>query len=260
MSTETQKLDQAEKLLGDLEKVESQLSQLRAGLTRSHRLSMLGTMTTFLAHEFNNVLTPVVSYCQLAQQAPDDVALQHKAVAKALDAAMKAAQINSSMLGFALGHDSARQADVGHVISEAFNCMARDPKKDGVEVVVEVAPGCTAGIPPISLQQVLLNLLLNARQVLRKKGGRIWIRAASEGGRTKFEVADNGPGIPPEIIETLFEPFVTSRPDEIGQPKGTGLGLAICRDLIVQAGGTIRVESEPGRGAVFHIDLPERAG
>lgn len=253
-----EELARVEQLLEHFELVESQLEQVRESLTHSHRLATLGTIASIIAHEYNNILTPVVSYARLALSKPNDQELMKKAVEKALMGAERAAKISSSLLGFARESDGQHVANLPQVIDDTIACLARDPRKDGIELKVDM-PDLKAAISPLTLQQVLLNLLLNARQAMRR-GGHLRISGRPEGSMIHIEVADTGPGIPPEIIDRLFEPFVTRRggpqrdPDE---PKGTGLGLCICRDLVRAVGGSISVESQPGQGATFRIRLPK---
>ena len=251
-------LDKVERLLLHFEQLEAQFQQVREGLTRSHRLATLGTIASVIAHEYNNILTPVISYAQLALAQPDDHELSRKAVEKALAGAERAAKISASLLGLAREADEEHAAPVRQIIDEAINCIARDPKKDGIDLVIDV-PDVKVEMPPLNLQQVLLNLVLNAKKVMRRKGGRLTITGRADGSLLHLDVADTGPGIPDAIRNRLFEPFVTHRTDageHSPERKGTGLGLCICRDLIRNAGGTIDVDSVPGQGATFHLVIP----
>ncbi|MBI1370245.1 MAG: hypothetical protein GC162_16545 [Planctomycetes bacterium] len=257
MALPTDKLEQAELLLGELERVEVQLRQLQEGLTRSHRLATLGTMASIIAHEFNNILTPMISYCQMAEQVPEDIPMLRKAVAKALAGAQKAASISSSMLGFARESDEAALSNIVQVIDEVFNCMARPPQRDGIRLTIDVDADLHVAISPVNLQQVLLNIVLNARQAMRRQGGSLALSAGREGETVFIEVADTGPGIPTDILPRVFEPFVTRREGVgAGQAPGTGLGLAICRDLIRRAGGQIAITKSDPTGTTFRIVLP----
>ena len=248
---------QVETVLEHLQSLEGQFQNVRGGLSHSHRLATLGTIASIIAHEYNNILTPMISYAQLSLAKPDDHELMKKAVEKALLGAERAAHISASLLGFAREADQNHAATLRSVIDEAVGCLARDPKKDGIELKVDV-PEVLVAISPLNLQQVLLNLFLNARQAMRRTGGALSITARVEGSLVHITVADTGPGIPPEVKDRLFEPFVTHRPDtNPGDRKGTGLGLSICRDLIREAGGSISVESKPGKGAAFQITLPK---
>lgn len=244
-------------LLAHFEELEAQLQQVREGLTHSHRLATLGTIASIIAHEYNNILTPIISYAQLSLKNPEDAALMKKAVEKALLGAERAAHISGSLLGFARENDQKQHAArLRPVIDEAVACMARDPKKDGIQLSIDV-PDVQVAISPVSLQQVLLNLFLNAKQAMRRTGGSLKITGRVEARLVHLAVADTGPGLPAEVRQRLFEPFVT-RPtsNEPGERRGTGLGLTICRDLVRNAGGQITAETGEGKGTTFHITLP----
>ncbi|MCC7191432.1 MAG: HAMP domain-containing histidine kinase [Phycisphaeraceae bacterium] len=250
-------LARVEQLLKHFEQLEVQFQQVREGLTHSHRLATLGTIASIIAHEYNNILTPIISYAQLSLAKPDDSLLMKKAVEKALAGAERAAHISASLLGFAREADQKHAARVRQVIDEAIGCLARDPKKDGIALVVD-SPDVQVAMSPLNLQQVLLNLFLNAKQAMRRTGGRLTVTACVEANLVRIVVADTGPGIPESIMKRLFEPFVTHRPHaDPAERKGTGLGLCICRDLVRNAGGSITVTSKPGEGARFELTIPK---
>ncbi|MCX5662226.1 MAG: HAMP domain-containing sensor histidine kinase [Planctomycetota bacterium] len=252
-------LKSIEDVLAHFEQLEEKLRQVREGLTHSHRLVTLGTIASVIAHEYNNILTPVISYAQLALARPDDPAQMRKALERTLAGAERAARISGSLLGFARDSEAGTSATLRTAIDDALTCLAREPKKDGIRLQVDV-PEVDLAIAPVNLQQILLNLVLNARQAMRRRGGDLRITAHVDGPLCRIEVADSGPGIPPEILDRLFQPFVTLRPDPSpGDSPGTGLGLCICRDLARSAGGDITVDSPPGRGATFHIAIPVAA-
>lgn len=253
------RLGEVERLLEHFEQLESQFQKVRQGLTHSHRLATLGTIASIIAHEYNNILTPVISYSQLALAKPDDQELMRKAVEKALAGAERAASISASLLGFAREQDGEQEADVAKVVAEALQCLGREPQKDGIQVEIDLPEGAKVAISPLNLQQVFLNLVLNARKAMRRKGGVLTIRGKMDGEHIRIEVSDTGPGVPPQIADRLFEPFVTHRIDaeaDPSAPKGTGLGLCICRDVLRNAGGDITYKSTPGAGATFVLLVP----
>jgi two-component system NtrC family sensor kinase len=255
--TNRQDLGQIEQVLAHMEQVEARFAALRDQLTHCHRLSTLGTLTSIIAHEYNNILTPVISYAQLALARPEDRDLLIKAVEKALAGAERAASLSASILGFAReDHDPAVDADLPAVARESIQCLGRDPAKDGISVHVDL-PDVRVAIPPVQLQQVVVNLMLNAREAM-KRGGELHITGRIGGDAVAMEVRDTGPGIDPAVMGRLFEPFVTTKhgPDHTGGKQGTGLGLCICRDMVRRVGGDITVASEPGRGATFTVTLP----
>jgi signal transduction histidine kinase len=110
----------------------------------------------------------------------------------------------------------------------------------------------------VQLEQVLLNLLINARQAMLGRGGSITIKAqTAETGEVRIQVVDTGPGIPEKVIHKIFQPFFTTKGTaKKGEAKGTGLGLAICKEIIEHHRGTIDVVSEVGKGTIFSIHLP----
>ncbi len=251
-------LAEAEEILAHFERLEAQFDKVREGLTHSHRLATLGTLASVIAHEYNNILTPVISYAQLALAQENDADLMRKAVEKALAGAERAARISTSILGFAREADDDRSAPLPATIHEAIACLGRDPVKDGITITIDV-PTCDAAMSPLNVQQVLINLILNARKAMRRRGGQLRITGRVEADCLVLEVSDTGPGIPPEIRDRLFQPFVThgiGDTDDLVAPRGTGLGLCICRDLLRAAGGDITLESEAGHGASFHLRLP----
>jgi two-component system NtrC family sensor kinase len=242
-------------LLPRLQSLEDRLEKVSAETLRLQRLAMLGTVCAGIAHEINNLLTPAMGYVQLARNAPDDVDLQGKALEKSATALETTAKIVRSMLGLGTGDDQDVRADVATVVADALACIGRAPTK-GIKVTIDVPPDLAARIRPVALQQILMNLSLNALEAMQGQSGTLTIRARAEEETIRIEVRDSGPGIPAHIAQSLFHPFVTT--PTTGQPcarKGTGLGLTICRDLVDEADGTIRVESS-GEGAIFTVTLP----
>jgi signal transduction histidine kinase len=255
--------------LSRLAKAEADLESLRKELDHNHQLATLGTLTAGIAHEINNILTPVLAYAQMAKSNPGDDQLQAKALDRTITGAQSASRIVEAVLGFARADEDAGPADVSRVIDSSLACLGRAPERDGVTLTVKADPDAQVRIQPLALQQVLLNLILNALAVLEGARGELRIQVAEQSdGTTQIRVADNGPGIPGSLAENLFEPFVTGRPKPQGSgrrraPGGSGLGLAICKRLIEDAGGSITVgpgcfesESAIGPGTTFTILLP----
>jgi signal transduction histidine kinase len=260
-------------------------------LARTHRLATLGTLAASIAHEVNNILTPVLSYAQLALASPGDAVLTRKALERAVDCTTKASRIGSAMLGFVRvesGGSGPASAVVAAVVGDALACLGRDLSKDGIALVVRIDPVLRVGMDHVSLQQVVLNLLLNARAAMRGRSGELMIDAkrlgsvgvgadvprgtwpAGETGRMVLRVADTGRGIPANALERVFDPYVSTltyvnpaaestQHAAERHTTGTGLGLAVCRMLVERAGGDIRAESVVGQGTTFTVVLPEAA-
>ena len=245
-----------------LAEMQNQLAALRDQLTESQRLATIGTIAAVIAHEFNNLLTPIVSYSQYALQSAEgakpDMELIKKALSKAYLSSSKAGRICTSMLGLARGESIFGQVSVRKLIDETLLVLARDPKKDGIALRVQVQGEVFVTGDPIQLEQVLLNLLINARQAMLGKGGSITVKAQqAETGAARIQVIDTGPGIPDRLLPKIFQPFFTTKGTaRKGEAKGTGLGLAICKEIVENHKGRIQVESEVGKGTTFSIYLP----
>jgi two-component system NtrC family sensor kinase len=231
---------------------------LRQQLLHSQRLAALGTMTAMVAHEFNNSLTPVINYAQLAQKNPS---FSGKAVDRAADGGQRAADICKAILGLAREQQATPvTVGVAELVHETILAMGRDFHRDGIDVVLDVPQGLSFCTRKVELQQVLLNLLLNARAAVLAKSGtrRIDISARCTRGRLTLKVRDSGVGIPPENLSRIFKPFFTTKSDD-GDGSGNGghgLGLSICSDILKSLDGRIDVQSVPGQGATFTVDLP----
>jgi len=218
-------LAEVQRLLAQFDELEAEVQRIRQELSHSHRLATLGTLTSTIAHEYNNILTPVISYAQFALANPDDPELMRKAVEKALSGAQRAAQISSSLLGFARDEQPDAPATLPDVVDEALACLGRPLDKDGIQLSVDV-PHVHLAISPLNLQQVLLNLILNARKAMRRTGGSLTIRATVAGDTCRIDVADTGPGIPEQLKPRLFEPFATLEhaPPTTAPPQSAAVG------------------------------------
>ncbi len=240
-----------------------QLDAVKEQLTESQRLAAIGTIAAVIAHEFNNLLTPMVSYSQFAMATADkdepDMALIRKALSKSYQASTKAGRICTSMLSLARGEPGAfGPVSVQSLVDEVLNVLARDPQKDGIALRVQVSPGLTIHGDAVQLEQVLLNLLINARQAMLGKGGALTVKAAAMGvDLVRVQVIDTGPGIPAKLLPRIFEPFFTTKATVArGEPRGSGLGLSICREIVEHHAGRIDAESTVGKGTTFTIVLP----
>ena len=238
-----------------------QLDDIREQLAGSQRLAAIGTIAAVIAHEFNNLLTPMVSYSQFAMRTAEgdhpDMDLIHKALARSYQASTKAGRICNSMLSLARGEPTPfGPVPVQLLVDEVLNVLARDPQKDGIALRVQVEPGLTIHGDQVQLEQVLLNLLINARQAMLGKGGALTVKATADGGGVRVQVGDTGPGIPAKVLPNIFQPFFTTKG---GTGRGTGLGLSICKDIVEHHGGRIDVRSTVGKGTTFTLHLPAGA-
>ncbi len=161
-----------------LKRLEAELESLRSGLDHAQRLAALGTLTGLIAHEFNNLLTPVLSYTKAALADPENRGLAYTALQRASTGAEQAAQIATAILALAREDGSGgataahfERADVHEGVRAALACLARDPAKDGIELLFHVKQGeMAAAMKPVAFQQVMLNLILNARKAMMHGG------------------------------------------------------------------------------------------
>jgi two-component system cell cycle sensor histidine kinase/response regulator CckA len=234
--------------------------RLTSRLVRLQKLEAVGRLAGSVAHEFNNVLTAIVCNVALAQSVADDH-VKGQALREVQHAASRGSLLTRQLLGVARpATTSAPVADVSHAVN-AVQSLLQAVLPPDVELRWEAMERLRVTLVPEQLEQVLLNLLLNARDAVGRRGtivvsaNRTGERAnaqSQDGRRVQIAVSDSGAGIPSEVMTRIFEPFFTTK----GQ-AGSGLGLAISKELIEQAGGAIRVENTPGAGATFTIELPE---
>ena len=235
-----------------------QVESLRKQLREAQRLAALGTMSAMIAHEFNNLMTPVISYAQYAIDKSDE-ALMKRAVEKALQQAKRASQMCDRILGLATQtHMGPGPVEIAPLAAETIASLGRDLSKDNIQLRLNIPAGLRLKANAGQLQQVLFNLVLNARQAILGKPGSLTVQAEPLADNTvAIRVKDTGSGIKPEDLARIWEPFFTTkrqgdRPDQ----RGIGLGLTICKDIIEELNGTIAVESHVGVGTTFTITLP----
>jgi signal transduction histidine kinase len=232
--------------------------EMQESLYLTDRLASVGEMAAGIAHELNNPLTGVVALSQLLLESgvPDNMKEDLETIRKE---GQRAANIVKNLLSFARSHTTSIQSiDVNTIISEVLNLRGYEHKASNIEVVTHFSPN----LPEImadrfQIQQVFLNIILNAEQAMKEldRLGNLTVTTERLNGFIRISFADNGPGIPPEIMNRIFDPFFTTK--EVG--KGTGLGLSISYGIITNQGGKIYAQSEPGKGATFIIELPVNA-
>jgi len=236
-----------------------ELDMLRQQLLQAQRLSSVGELASSVAHEFNNILATIVNYAKIGQRSQPQ-ASQTQAFEKILRGAQRAAALVNSMLGFARNNSVHRETtDIVHLVEEVLMLTDKDLGKHRVQVEKKFHGRPTATVVPGQIEQILLNLMINARQSMQN-GGRLRVEVGenAEGDTVEVKIADTGVGIAPDHLRQIFEPFYTTKqPDEHGR-GGSGLGLSVCRQIIEQHHGRIRVESVVGKGSTFTVKLPKR--
>lgn len=239
------------------ELLETKVRERTEQLLQAEKLATLGELIAGIAHELNNPLSAMVGHAQLLRMNHRDPATAAR-VDKILEAAQRSTRIVRNFLTFARKHKSEKAAvSINDLITKTLEFLAYQLRVTNVEVQTALSPDLpTIAGDPNQLQQVLINLVNNASQAMAAAKGQGTLRVASElaadRATIRITVADDGPGIPPDFLGRIFEPFFTTKPPG----EGTGLGLPIAKGIVAEHGGTIQVESEPGRGTTFVLTLP----
>jgi two-component system NtrC family sensor kinase len=231
---------------------------LETQLIQSEKLASVGTLVSGVAHELNNPLTSIAGLSEflLEQYTGADAEREHLRVIN--DQAERASRIVRNLLTFARkGPAEGAPVDLADVVQRTVLLMGYEMRQAGVTVETAIAPG----VPAVhgnrdQLQQVVLNLLINARQALANLADGaprgILISLDADGDRVVLRVRDSGPGMTPEVAAQVFDPFFTTK----APGEGTGLGLFLSFGIAESHGGTLAVETEPGHGATFVLALP----
>jgi len=243
----------------EIEQLREQITALKTQLGQSQRMTALGELVSTTTHEFNNVLMTIINYAKMGMR-HDDKPTRDKAFDKINNAGMRAAKITNAVLGMARNRsDHFEMTDVAKLVDESMVLLEREMQKYRICVEMEIEEN----LPQISaignqIQQVLMNLLINARQAM-SEGGQVVIKLKrnEKNNTVDLSVRDFGPGIPQEKLRRIFEPFYSTKsgPDETGK-GGTGVGLSTCKNIIESHGGRIRVESSVGKGTNFTLMFP----
>lgn len=241
-------------------KAEADLAKLQQQLIHVSRVSAMGTMAGSLAHELNQPLAAVANYAaaakmMLARPKPP-LAKVSDALGRVTGEAVRAGQIVNSLRRFITKGEVDRQpASLAAIVREALAIAHNAASAEGLHVKLKLDPRADAVVVDrIQMQQVIFNLVRNAVEAMvGASNGELTIASRTAGEQIELLLADHGPGLPLEVEQHLFEPFVTTK------ENGMGIGLPICRSIMRAHGGDIRAEARPTGGTVFILTLP-RAG
>ncbi|HEY6224851.1 MAG TPA: ATP-binding protein [Gemmatimonadales bacterium] len=227
---------------------------LQRKLLRTDRLSQMGALVSGVAHELNNPLAAIAAFGELLAKGTVDPQLRDSAQIIHTEA-MRAGRIVRTLLDFARQRPrQAQPVNLADVVERVLSLQRTPLKKARVRVDVVIAPNLPLVTgDPQELQQVVLNAVVNAQQAIAETGrpGRIAIHATCSDEHVVLSVDDNGPGIPPEVLERAFEPFFTTKGED-----GTGLGLSISQGLVRAMGGRMWLQNVDQGGARFAVELP----
>jgi PAS domain S-box-containing protein len=227
---------------------------LELTLAQSEKLAALGQWTASLAHELNNPLTAIIANAQLLSREIPSEDDRHELVDLIARAGERANLVVRNLLDLARKEDDLfKPTDINQTLRKSLDFLQHELVARAVELVFEPAES----LPLVNassdhLQGVWLNLLTNALDSLEDEPGTIIIQTFKQGEEVWVKIHDSGQGIPPERLERIFQPFYTTKI----RGRGTGLGLSVCQRIIVQHGGRIQVESQPGSGTQVSVALP----
>ena len=248
--------------VSERKKLDDDTRDLYHQLLQAEKMAALGQTISGVAHELNNPLATILNWAERLSARPSTDESIRRGLDTILSESERAARIVRSLLTFARKRQTTRaMVDMNQVVRETLALRAYEQRLTNIGVVDALA----AGLPQVfadahQIQQVLLNLVINAEQAMLAANGRgaivvrTWHDAHQES--VVLEINDDGPGIPDELQPKIFDPFFTTK--EVG--KGTGLGLTVAYAIVQEHGGRIRLESRPGQGASFYVELPVTGG
>lgn len=238
-------------------------AEMEQKMIATERLASLGTLAAGVAHEINNplaIISESAGWMRTLLKKPEweDLRLLQSfemALEKIEKSIERAKRITHQLLGIVSKTDSViKEIPLREFVDEAIQLFERQALKKDVAIVKEFKTGpATFWADPNQLRQVLINLVTNSIQAT-DRGGKVTIRVESTQNHVLLTVRDTGHGIPPEIMDRIFEPFFSTRPPG----EGTGLGLSVCRGIVEKLGGQIEVESRIGHGATFRVIISRK--
>ena len=250
----------------DLQRAHEALEHTREALFRSQKMQAVGQLTGGIAHDFNNILGAIIGNLDLLRlRLPDN---PH--ATELLDIVVRAALHGKDLIGQLLAFSGRRQlnprpVDVNTLVAEIVRLLARTIGSTIRVTTLPIGGGAVAFVDPAALEAAMLNVALNARDAM-PGGGTLTIRTSTTdvtqppatdddlkgGSYVVLEIEDTGSGMPPDVVARAFEPFFTTK----GGTGGTGLGLSMVYGFAKQSGGTVTIDSKPGRGTTVRMFLP----
>lgn len=241
--------------ISERKKAEENQRRLEKDLNLSSRLASVGALTAGVAHEINSPLTSILGFSErLARKCTSEE--QHRDIERIHTEALRAAKVVNNLRTFARSYEQEKKlCGLNDIIRKSIELREYELVIQNIVVELDLAENLPATLMDFyKIQQVLINMILNAEQAMYQAHGRgrLLIKTEDMGNFIRMIIEDNGPGISPEIAERVFDPFFTTKEDS----WGTGLGLSVCYGIIMEHDGKVQLESKLGQGTRFIIDLP----
>ncbi|NLW34939.1 PAS domain-containing hybrid sensor histidine kinase/response regulator [Syntrophorhabdus aromaticivorans] len=263
--------DKNAKVIGAVESLRdiTEFKRLEAQLHQAQKLEAIGTLAGGIAHDFNNILTGIVGFAEMVREDTTPHTPQYRRLGLVLRGAHRGRDLIRQILTFSRRTDHEQKpVALGNIVKEGLKLL-RPVLPTTIEIRSKnLTDDDTILADPVQIHQVLMNLCTNSAHAMRKKGGVLEISVMGDhfkkddplpspdmkpGDYVTLRVLDTGCGMKPEILERIFDPFFTTK----AQGEGTGLGLSAVHGIVKSHGGSVRVESEPGKGSIFSIYLPK---
>lgn len=240
------------RMLEDRQRARRVRAVLEERLRQAARMETVGRFATGVAHDMNNLLTPILSYAELLRAHAPAGSPEQEWAGEVVRVSERARDLVQQVLAYGRAAAPRREvAELGPLVEDTLRTFEGAAPRT-ITLARDLTPGVHVLGDPTQLRQVVLNLLTNAAQAIGPRAGRIDVHLGAEEGRARLTVRDTGPGLDAATLTRVFEPFFTTR----GRETGTGLGLAIVQGIVAAHGGEVRVTSAPEHGATFEVLLP----
>jgi signal transduction histidine kinase len=244
-----------ERLQAENAALRSQMVELQRRLVEAQKLGAVGALASSITHEFNNILTTVINYAKMGVR-HKQASIRDKAFDRILASGQRAAKITTGLLSYVRNRSDKKDVlSLKQLVQDVLLLVEKDLQVHRIRLETRFVADPFALISAGQMQQVLLNLVINARQAM-EPGGTLYVTVATGGELAEISIRDTGCGIPADKLQQIFDPYYTTKKADAQGQGGTGIGLAYCRDVMDAHGGRIRVESVVGQGTMFTLKLP----
>ncbi len=241
------------KLTEEIEQSHLQLLESHKDRLRSEKMATIGLLATGIAHEFNNIMSGISGFAQLAKKNPE---YQEKLVDVTMTQAKRAMEIANSLSTFYRPSAGKSEVSLKEIIDNALLLITKEVKEREIDVETQIDPDIKIWAHAGQIQEVILNFFLNAIHAMGKTG-KLSIRLFEIEGEAQLEIEDTGGGIPEEVLEKIFDPFFTTKGALGGGGGcGSGLGLSVSYNILTSHRGTVKIDNNPPKGVCFIIKLP----